>query len=104
MWGLSDIIAALQLAQDDIEKVHIIYQEEKAKKGNLIKAVDVNKRISKIINHKLVAYLRAMLQVSYVTYGNFARTTAKIIADNNEVVKKRGKQAKGRGFPRITFL
>ena len=45
-----------------------------------------------IINDKLVVYLRAMIQVDESTYGDFTRTIAEIIDDNNEVVKKRRKK------------
>jgi hypothetical protein len=37
-------------------------------------------------------YLRAMEVVDVETYGAFARTIATIIAENNEVVKKRRKK------------
>ncbi len=45
-----------------------------------------------IINNKLVTYLRAMIMVDEPTYGDFARTIAQMIEDNNEVVKKRRKK------------
>jgi hypothetical protein len=37
----------------------------------------------------LVPYLNVMAQLDEPAYGAFARTVAEIIAENNEVVKKR---------------
>ena len=90
--GLTEIIAALQAAQTDFEETRIAYEEEKAKEGTLENATAIKKEVVAIINDKLVVYLRAMIQVDEATYGNFARTIAEIIADNNEVVKKRRKK------------
>ncbi len=55
-------------------------------------ATTIKKEVVNIINNNLVVYLRAMEQVDEPTYGNFARTIAQIIANNNEVVKKRRKK------------
>ena len=41
---------------------------------------------------KIVVYLSAMEIVDEPVYGVFARTIATIIAENNEVVKKRSKK------------
>jgi len=90
--GLSEIIAALQAAQTDFEETRIAYEEEKAKEGTLENATAIKLEVVAIINDQLVVYLRAMIQVDEPTYGNFARTIAEIIADNNEVVKKRRKK------------
>ena len=90
--GLAEIIATLQAAQTDFEETRIAYEEEKAKEGTLENATTIKKAVVTIINDKLVVYLRAMIQVDEATYGNFARTIAEIIADNNEVVKKRRKK------------
>ncbi len=90
--GLTEIIAALQAAQTDFEETRIAYEEEKAKEGTLENATAIKKEVVAIINDQLVVYLRAMIQVDEPTYGNFARTIAEIIADNNEVVKKRRKK------------
>ena len=44
------------------------------------------------INERIVVYLRAMEIVNEPMYGALARTVAEIIAENNEVVKKRRKK------------
>ena len=90
--GLAEIIAALQAAETDFEETRIAYEEEKAKEGTLENATTIKKEVVAIINDKLVVYLRATMQVDEPVYGNFARTVAQIIADNNEVVKKRRKK------------
>ena len=90
--GLAEIIVELQAAQTDFEETRIAYEEEKAKEGTLENATAIKKEVVTIINDRLVVYLRAMIQVDEPTYGNFTRTVAEIIADNNEVVKKRRKK------------
>ena len=90
--GCAELIAALQTAQTDFEQTRITYEEEKAKEGTQENATAIKKEILVIINDNLVVYMRAMIQVNEPTYGNFARTVAQIIADNNEMVKKRRKK------------
>ena len=90
--GLAEIIAGLQAAQTDFEETRIAYEEEKAKEGTLENATAIKKEVGHIINDKLGVYLHAMFQVDETAYGIFARTIAEIIADNNEVVKKRRKK------------
>jgi hypothetical protein len=90
--GCAELIAELQTAQTDFEQTRIAFDEEKAKEGTLENATAIKKEVLLIINDKLVVYLRAMIQVDEATYGDFARTVAQIIADNNEMVKKRRKK------------
>jgi len=52
----------------------------------------LKRKIVETVNNQLVVYMRAMSQVNEAVYGDFARTLAEIIADNNEVVKKRAKK------------
>ena len=90
--GSAEIIAALQAAQEDFEATRITYETEKAEEGTHANATTIKKEVLDIINDQIVVYLRAMEQVDEPTYGAFARTIAEIIADNNEVVKKRSKK------------
>jgi len=87
--GCAEQISALQSAQDDFEAARIAYEEEKASESTEKNATEQKKEVVKLINDKLVVYLRAMLQANEATYGDFARTVAEIIADNNETVKRR---------------
>jgi hypothetical protein len=90
--GLTEIIAELTAAQADFEQTRITYEEEKAKEGTQENATTIKKEVLDIINGKIVIYLRAMEIVDEAAYGDFARTVAVIINDNNEVVKKRFKK------------
>lgn len=92
--GCAELIAALQLAQTGFETTRIAYEEEKAEEGTLENATLIKKEVANIINDNLVVYLRTMIQVNEATYGHFARTIAQIIADNNDVVKKRRKKTR----------
>jgi hypothetical protein len=90
--GCTETIAALQAAQTDFEETRIAYEAEKAQEGTQENATTLKKVVIAIINDKIVVYLRAMALVDEANYGAFARTIATIIADNNEVVKKRKKK------------
>lgn len=90
--GCTELVAALQVAQNDFEAARIAYEEEKAKEGTLPNATVLKRKIIEVVNNQLVVYMRAMSQVNEAVYGDFARTLAEIIADNNEVVKKRAKK------------
>lgn len=90
--GCAECIAKLQTAENNFDAARIAFEEEKAREGTLENATYIKRRVVNLINQKLVVYLLAMEQVTPETYGSFARTVAEIIADNNEVVKKRRKQ------------
>lgn len=90
--GCAGCIAKLQVAENNFDTARIAFEEEKAREGTLESATDIKKRVVTLINEKLVVYLLAMDQVYPETYGPFAGTVAEIIADNNEVVKKRRKK------------
>lgn len=91
--GCADVIIVLQNAQTEFETARIAYEQEKAEESTLLNATKIKAGVLGIINEKIVVYLRAMELVDEPVYGAFARTIAMIIADNNEVVKKRKKQA-----------
>lgn len=90
--GCAERIAKLQVGENNFDTARIAFEEEKAREGTLENATDIKKRVVSLINEKLVVYLLAMDQVNPETYGSFAGTVAEIIADNNEVVKKRRKK------------
>jgi hypothetical protein len=90
--GLNQLIASLTTAQNEFEAASILYEEEKAAEGTKENASQIKKEVVVIINDKLVVYLRAMIQVDETKYGELTRTTAQIINDNNEIVKKRKKK------------
>ncbi|WP_347838565.1 DUF6261 family protein [uncultured Draconibacterium sp.] len=89
--GCAEVKAALQAAQTDFETTRIAYEEEKAHESTEQNATTLKKAVVAVINERIVVYMRAMELVDEPTYGAFARTIATIIAENNEVVKKRWK-------------
>ncbi|WP_157493554.1 DUF6261 family protein [Draconibacterium sediminis] len=90
--GCADVITALQAAQQAFEAARITYEQEKAEESTQASATKQKPELVALINEKIVVYLRAMEVVDVETYGAFARTIATIIAENNEVVKKRRKK------------
>ncbi len=90
--GCADVITALQAAQQAFEAARITYEQEKAQESTQASATKQKPELVALINDKIVVYLRAMEVVDVETYGAFARTIATIIAENNEVVKKRRKK------------
>lgn len=87
--GCADMIAALQSAQEYFEQTRIAWEQEKAQESIVESASEIKKEVLDLINGKIVIYMRAMEIVAPDTHGAFARTLAQIIADNNEVVRKR---------------
>ena len=79
----------LAIAQSEFEQARIAYETEKAKEGMLQNATEIKKNVVYLLNEKIVVHLQAMEQVNAETYGILAATVAQIIAENNEVVKKR---------------
>ncbi len=90
--GCAELIAALQTAEDIFEATRLQYDENKAGEGTLSSATNLKREAVKLINAKLVVYLRVMIQVNEPDYGTFTRTVAEMIASNNQVVKKRSKK------------
>ncbi|KOH45258.1 DUF6261 family protein [Sunxiuqinia dokdonensis] len=91
--GCPELIAATQTAQDDFEATRIAYEEEQGQETTQENATAIKKQMVTLINQKLVLHLRAMEQVQPDAYGPYARTVAQIIADNNEIVKRRRSKA-----------
>ena len=87
--GVAENIAALQAAQDDFENTQTQYAEELAEEENLSNATELKKEVVALINDDLVVFLRSAGRFQAETYGAFAAVVAKIIADNNETVRKR---------------
>ncbi|MGD9993343.1 MAG: DUF6261 family protein [Salinivirgaceae bacterium] len=89
--GCAEILASLQTAQSEFDTARVAYEAERARESTQANASELKKEVLALINDKLVQYLRAMEALNDATYGEFARTVATIIADNNIVVKKRRK-------------
>ncbi|WP_430935799.1 DUF6261 family protein [Saccharicrinis sp. 156] len=90
--GAAESIAALRNAQNDFETSHLSFEQKKAQEGTYANATSIKNKILKLINGKLVIYLKAMAIVNEDTYGSFTRTVAQLIAANNENVRRRTKK------------
>ena len=85
----AEYIAALAAAQASFDGNRVAFEEARAEEGTLENASALKKAMVGLINNQLVPYLNVMAQLDEPAYGAFARTVAEIIAENNEVVKKR---------------
>ena len=90
--GCSEIIEGIRAAENDFIQASIAYKKASARESTLESATQIKAAVVNVINNRLVIYLRAMVQVDESTYGDLGRTIARIIGDNNEVVKKRRKK------------
>lgn len=90
--GVAENIATLQAAQDDFENTQAQYAGELADENNLPNATELKKEVIGLINNDLVVFLRSSGRFQAETYGAFAAIVAKIIADNNEAVRKHHKK------------
>jgi hypothetical protein len=91
--GCAVQIAALQAAQDDFEATRIVYDQQRGGESTEANATTLKKDVVKVINEQLVIHLRSKILEDEATYGDFVRTVGQIIADNNEVVKRRRNKA-----------
>ena len=89
--GAPESVVSVQNTQNNFVASHLVSEQNKAEEGTYENATSLKKEMIKLINGKLVVYLKAMILVDEETYGSFVRTIAQIIADNNEIVKKRTK-------------
>lgn len=90
--GCADCINNLKIAQQKFEDAFVEWEETKVKENLEISSSKYKKEVIGIINSKVVVYLRAMKEMNETTYGDFANTTAKIISETNEIVKRRSKK------------
>ena len=87
--GLRQLIVELSTTQAEFEAASVAYEEEKSVEGELESATKIKQQVVSIINDKLVNYLIGICLANEEKYGNFARTVAQLIDDNNSAVKKR---------------
>lgn len=87
--GCAEVLELVKTAVTDFEQTRVAYEEAKASESTYESASKIKTEVVKLINDKLVVYLRAMQQVNEAEYGSFARTVNEIIETNNEAVKRR---------------
>jgi hypothetical protein len=82
-------IATITADQEAFILADVAFEDEKTKAGKKESATDIKKDIIATINGKLTPYLTVMSDVNEALYSDFATTVDHIIADSNEIVKKR---------------
>ncbi len=68
--GVTECIATMQNTQNNFEASLLTYDENKAEEGTYKNATSLKKQILKLVNGKLVVYLKAMALVNEETYGD----------------------------------
>lgn len=92
--GVPKTITALATAQKDFENVALQQAKNESQKKDLASASSLKKEIIIDINNNLVGYMNTMAKVKPATYEATAKTIAKLIDKNNELVKRRRKTNK----------
>ncbi len=87
--GVAENVATLQAAQTGFEDTQTQYAEELAEEDSQLNASTLKKQVAALINNDLVVFLRSAQRFQAETYGAFTATIAKLIADNNDAVRKR---------------
>lgn len=88
--GCSELIATLQASQETFSAAKLAFQKELAQEGKLESATTIKRELLPLVNDKLIRFLDGMLVADEATYGQYAATIKQIIAETNEIVKKRG--------------
>lgn len=89
--GVPETIKALTAAQKDFEDVALQEAKSESEKKDLASASSLKKEIIIDINNNLVGYMNTMAKVKPATYQATAKTIARLIDKNNELVKRRRK-------------
>ncbi|MDE5422054.1 DUF6261 family protein [Ancylomarina sp. DW003] len=89
--GVPDVVTALNVAQEDFKNLALQQAEGESVKEDLASASSLKKESIEAINDNLVGYMNTMAKVKPATYEGTAKTIAKLIDKNNELVKRRRK-------------
>lgn len=87
--ALVPCISQLTESQSDFLAAYIGYESEKSDHENYNTATELKGKTLKVLNDKLVVYLRAMVIANVEVYGAFAAQVAQLINDANVIIKKR---------------
>ncbi|WP_321300318.1 DUF6261 family protein [Marinifilum fragile] len=87
--GVAEIVAALTAAEKDFEAIALQQAEGEGAKKDLATASKLKKAAIKEVNDNLVGYMNTMAKVQPDTFLSTAQTIAELIANNNELVKRR---------------
>ncbi|HPR85887.1 MAG TPA: DUF6261 family protein [Prolixibacteraceae bacterium] len=87
--GCGELLQSLASAQTDFDQARIAYETEKAQDGMVANATEIKKEVVDLVNNQIMTYLQGMQQANPGTYSVLAATCAKVIAENNEQVRRR---------------
>lgn len=87
--GCALLIDRLSVAETAFEQARVEFETIKGNEGAFANASLLGKELLTLINEQLCTYINGMLVSDEATYGEFARTVAQIIADNNTNVRRR---------------
>jgi len=89
--GVTETIAALNVAQKDFEKLAVQQAEGHSVKKDFASASKLKKEIITEFNNNLMGYMNTMALVQPEIYEATAKTIADLVDANNELVKRRRK-------------
>ncbi|MFA9371135.1 MAG: DUF6261 family protein [Labilibaculum antarcticum] len=89
--GVPETIASLDADQKDLENVALQQAEGESVKQDLASASKLKREGITEINDNLMGYMNTMAKVDPATFEATAKTIAKLIDTNNELVKRRHK-------------
>ncbi|WP_372644891.1 DUF6261 family protein [Ancylomarina sp.] len=89
--GVSETIAALNVAQKDFENLAVQQAEGDSVKNDLVSASKLKKEMIAEFNGNLRGYMNTMAMVKPEMYEATTKTIAKLVDNNNELVKRRRK-------------
>lgn len=87
--GLPAILSQLQADQDLFKSAERSWHEARAEDGKTLNATALKHELMKVMNDKLVLYLRAMVQLNPANYEVLSNNITMHISRANELVKRR---------------
>lgn len=91
--GMTTLIEQLQQKQDLFSDGTTQWIRTKGEQRNKPKPCDLKLELVRLINSKLIPYLRAMMQMNPKAYIHLYNNVAILIRDANDIVKQRSKRA-----------
>lgn len=85
--GVNDAIESISATEKEFEALTQKYQQDQLKKGE--SATSLRKPLLESINKQFVPYVSALVMGNASLYGEFAKSTEKIISDVNTSIKSR---------------
>lgn len=93
MQGVPEVIASLTQAEADFEALALEQVETEVAKEDISSASSIKTDLLVLVNSTLLPYLETMSKVNPTEYLSTAEAVAKLIDQNNEVVKRRSSKS-----------